>query len=139
MALPSESMEANARPPIMPHPPAPLGFAWLWFIEQKKKGKRKEALSKGDREIARKPDSKGVVLAGKTSLSSAILAGDWVSSHDELGRNRPSDRSFAERLFGFSTPGLLIEAGSAKAEWDNRASPNLVYFKIRRQPNDVLA
>jgi hydroxymethylglutaryl-CoA reductase (NADPH) len=31
----------------------------------------------------------GVVLAGETSLSSAILAGDWVSSHDELGRNRP--------------------------------------------------
>ena len=30
-----------------------------------------------------------VVLAGDTSLSSAILAGDWVSSHDELGRNRP--------------------------------------------------
>jgi hydroxymethylglutaryl-CoA reductase (NADPH) len=31
----------------------------------------------------------GVVLAGETSLSSAILAGDWVSSHDQLGRNRP--------------------------------------------------
>jgi hydroxymethylglutaryl-CoA reductase (NADPH) len=31
----------------------------------------------------------GVVLAGETSLTSAILAGDWVSSHDELGRNRP--------------------------------------------------
>ena len=30
-----------------------------------------------------------VVLAGETSLTSAILAGDWVSSHDELGRNRP--------------------------------------------------
>lgn len=30
-----------------------------------------------------------VVLAGDTSLSSAVLAGDWVSSHDELGRNRP--------------------------------------------------
>ena len=30
-----------------------------------------------------------VVLAGDTSLSSAILAGDWVSSHDQLGRNRP--------------------------------------------------
>ena len=29
-----------------------------------------------------------VVLAGETSLSSAILAGDWVSSHDQLGRNR---------------------------------------------------
>jgi hydroxymethylglutaryl-CoA reductase (NADPH) len=30
-----------------------------------------------------------VVLAGDTSLSSAILADEWVSSHDELGRNRP--------------------------------------------------
>jgi len=30
-----------------------------------------------------------VVLAGDTSLSGAILAGDWVSSHEELGRNRP--------------------------------------------------
>jgi hypothetical protein len=41
-----ESMEANARPPIMAHAPAPLGFAWLWFIEQKKRGKKAEALSK---------------------------------------------------------------------------------------------
>ena len=31
----------------------------------------------------------GVVLAGEISLSSAILAGHWVSSHDRLGRNRP--------------------------------------------------
>lgn len=30
-----------------------------------------------------------VVLAGETSLSSAILHGDWVTSHDRLGRNRP--------------------------------------------------
>lgn len=29
-----------------------------------------------------------VVLAGDVSLTSAILAGDWVSSHDALGRNR---------------------------------------------------
>ena len=28
------------------------------------------------------------VLAGDTSLTSAILAGDWVTSHDSLGRNR---------------------------------------------------
>ena len=28
------------------------------------------------------------VLAGELSLSSAVLAGDWVSSHDDLGRNR---------------------------------------------------
>jgi len=31
----------------------------------------------------------GAVLAGETSLSSAVLAGDWVSSHEQLGRNRP--------------------------------------------------
>jgi hydroxymethylglutaryl-CoA reductase (NADPH) len=30
-----------------------------------------------------------VVLAGETSLSSAVLHGDWVTSHDALGRNRP--------------------------------------------------
>jgi hydroxymethylglutaryl-CoA reductase (NADPH) len=30
-----------------------------------------------------------VVLAGETSLSSAIIAGEWVSSHDRFGRNRP--------------------------------------------------
>jgi hydroxymethylglutaryl-CoA reductase (NADPH) len=30
----------------------------------------------------------GVVLAGETSLSSAVLHGDWVASHDQLGRNR---------------------------------------------------
>jgi hydroxymethylglutaryl-CoA reductase (NADPH) len=29
-----------------------------------------------------------VVLAGDVSLGSAVLAGDWVSSHDRLGRNR---------------------------------------------------
>ena len=30
-----------------------------------------------------------VVLAGETSLSSAVRAGDWVTSHDQFGRNRP--------------------------------------------------
>ncbi len=30
-----------------------------------------------------------VALAGEISLSCAILAGDWVSSHERLGRNRP--------------------------------------------------
>ncbi len=30
-----------------------------------------------------------VALAGDTSLTGAILHGDWVSSHDRLGRNRP--------------------------------------------------
>ena len=31
----------------------------------------------------------GVVLAGETSLSAAVIHGDWVSSHDRYGRNRP--------------------------------------------------
>ena len=31
----------------------------------------------------------GVVLAGDISLSGAVLHGDWVSSHDHYGRNRP--------------------------------------------------
>jgi hydroxymethylglutaryl-CoA reductase (NADPH) len=30
-----------------------------------------------------------VVLAGEVSLSGAVLHGDWVSSHERLGRNRP--------------------------------------------------
>ena len=30
------------------------------------------------------------VLAGELSLASAVVAGDWVSSHDRLGRNRTS-------------------------------------------------
>jgi hydroxymethylglutaryl-CoA reductase (NADPH) len=30
-----------------------------------------------------------VVLAGETSLAGAVLHGDWVSSHEKLGRNRP--------------------------------------------------
>lgn len=29
-----------------------------------------------------------VVLAGEVSLASAVLAGDWVTSHERLGRNR---------------------------------------------------
>jgi hydroxymethylglutaryl-CoA reductase (NADPH) len=29
-----------------------------------------------------------VVLAGDISLGSAVLAGDWVSSHEQYGRNR---------------------------------------------------
>lgn len=29
-----------------------------------------------------------VVLAGEVSLSSAVIAGDWVTSHERLGRNR---------------------------------------------------
>lgn len=28
-------------------------------------------------------------LTGEVSLASAVLSGDWVSSHDALGRNRP--------------------------------------------------
>lgn len=30
-----------------------------------------------------------VVLAGETSLASAILYGDWVTAHERFGRNRP--------------------------------------------------
>jgi hydroxymethylglutaryl-CoA reductase (NADPH) len=30
-----------------------------------------------------------VVLAGETSLVAAIIAGEWVSSHEKHGRNRP--------------------------------------------------
>jgi hydroxymethylglutaryl-CoA reductase (NADPH) len=30
-----------------------------------------------------------VVLAGETSLASAILHGDWVTAHERFGRNRP--------------------------------------------------
>ena len=30
-----------------------------------------------------------VALAGEISLSCAILAGEWVSSHERYGRNRP--------------------------------------------------
>ena len=29
------------------------------------------------------------VLAGELSLASAVVGGDWVESHDALGRNRP--------------------------------------------------
>ena len=31
-----------------------------------------------------------VALAGDISLSCAVLAGDWVSSHERYGRNRPA-------------------------------------------------
>ena len=34
-----------------------------------------------------------VVLAGETSLSSAVIRGDWVSSHEKHGRNRPDSLS----------------------------------------------
>jgi hydroxymethylglutaryl-CoA reductase (NADPH) len=29
------------------------------------------------------------VLAGELSLGSAVVAEEWVESHDQLGRNRP--------------------------------------------------
>jgi hydroxymethylglutaryl-CoA reductase (NADPH) len=29
-----------------------------------------------------------VVLAGETSLSAAVIHGDWVTSHEQYGRNR---------------------------------------------------
>jgi hydroxymethylglutaryl-CoA reductase (NADPH) len=30
-----------------------------------------------------------VVLCGELSLGSAVVAGEWVTSHDKFGRNRP--------------------------------------------------
>lgn len=36
----------------------------------------------------------GVALAGEISLAGAILRGDWVSSHDRLGRHHPQVASF---------------------------------------------
>jgi hydroxymethylglutaryl-CoA reductase (NADPH) len=30
-----------------------------------------------------------VVLAGETSLASAVIAGDWITAHERLGRNLP--------------------------------------------------
>jgi hydroxymethylglutaryl-CoA reductase (NADPH) len=35
----------------------------------------------------------GTVLAGEISLTSAVLTGDWVTSHERLGRNREPDSS----------------------------------------------
>jgi len=37
-----------------------------------------------------------VALAGETSLASAVLRGDWVSSHERLGRNRPEARNYGD-------------------------------------------
>jgi hypothetical protein len=107
-------MEANARPPIMPHPPAPLGFAWLWFIEQKT-GKRKEALSK-----RRSSDSaqawirRALCLPAKHPYPARSSPAIGRQATTNLAGIVLSDRSFAERLFGFSPPGLLKKRGSAK-------------------------
>jgi len=30
-----------------------------------------------------------VVLAGETCLVGALMAGDWMDSHEKMGRNRP--------------------------------------------------
>jgi hydroxymethylglutaryl-CoA reductase (NADPH) len=38
----------------------------------------------------------GVVLAGETSLSAAILNGDWVTAHEKLGRNRPASEELRD-------------------------------------------
>ena len=38
----------------------------------------------------------GAILAGETSLSCAVLAGDWVPAHERYGRNRPSDPATSE-------------------------------------------
>src|SRR5258705_14004716 len=78
-------LRVNARPPITPHPPTPLGFAWLWFIEQRKREREKKRSEKRDRARARKPDSKGFVFAGKTSLSSAILTAGCQATTNSAG------------------------------------------------------
>ena len=49
---------------------------------QKGSGKD-EGTVRGDRQIVA-----GVVLAGELSLASAISSSDWVSSHEQYGRNR---------------------------------------------------
>jgi hypothetical protein len=72
------------------------------------------------------------VLAGKTSLSSAILTGGCQATTNSAGIVL-SDRSIAERLFGFSTPGLLMKGAAPRSDWDNRASPTCwVSLLIRR-------
>ena len=35
----------------------------------------------------------GTTLAGEISLTSAVLAGNWVNSHERIGRNREADPS----------------------------------------------
>ena len=68
---------------------------------KRRREREKKRSAKRDRATARKPVSEGVVLAGKI-----LIQGDR--------RRRFSDRSFAERLFGFGTPGLLMKRGCAK-------------------------
>jgi hypothetical protein len=99
----------------MAHPPAPLGFAWLWFIEQKKKGKRKEALSK-----KRSSDSAQAGFEGRCACRQNILI--QRDPRRRLGvqpRRTRQESSLAigqlqNGCFGFSTPGLLMKRGSAK-------------------------
>jgi hydroxymethylglutaryl-CoA reductase (NADPH) len=44
---------------------------------------------RGDGKVAKLAEiCAAVVLAGETSLSAAIIAGHWVTSHDQYGRNR---------------------------------------------------
>jgi hydroxymethylglutaryl-CoA reductase (NADPH) len=38
----------------------------------------------------------GVVLAGETSLAAAILHGDWVTAHENMGRNRPAGEEIGD-------------------------------------------
>jgi hydroxymethylglutaryl-CoA reductase (NADPH) len=51
------------------------------------------------------------VLAGEISLSSAVLAGDWVSSHDRYGRNRPPSVSA-----GLPAPDASPTSGTTQVE-----------------------
>ncbi len=41
-----------------------------------------------DHENDHSSQAAATVLAGEISLASAILAGDWVTGHEQLGRNR---------------------------------------------------
>src|SRR5712671_2135510 len=78
-------LRVNARPPITPHPPTPLGFAWLWFHRAKKKGKRKEALRKKRSSESAQAGFEGLCVCRQNIL----IQRDphrRVSSHDELGR-----------------------------------------------------
>jgi hypothetical protein len=41
------------------------------------------------RRNSRRIEHEAAALAGETSLASAAVHGDWVPSHERLGRNRP--------------------------------------------------
>src|SRR5437762_9323882 len=105
-------MEANASPPIMPYLPA-TGFCVV-VVHRAKEGKGKEVLSKkGSSDSAQ--TGFGVRCACRQNpypaRSSPAIGCQATTNSAGIVL---SDRSFAERLFGFSTPGLLMKRGSAK-------------------------